>query len=72
MLFIGGKKQKANVRIGKYKIIHNTGERGILTFDEDFVHHIRIIWQNRSAFGMLCDKKIPIASKGKVYLVVVD
>ena len=40
--------------------------------DDDINHLIRVGWQKwRNAFGVLCDKKIPIRLKERVYRMVV-
>jgi len=40
--------------------------------DEDINYRIRVGWQKwRSAVGVLCDKKIHVGLKGKVYRMVV-
>jgi len=40
--------------------------------DEDINRHIRVGWQKwKAASGVLCDKRVPLSLKGKVYRMVV-
>jgi len=58
-------------KIAKFKylgsIIQQNGD-----IDEDISQRIRVGWQNwKSASGVLCDKRVPLGLKGKVYRMVV-
>ena len=58
-------------KVAKFKylgsIIQQNGD-----FDEDISQRIRVGWQKwKAASGVLCDKRVPIGLKGKVYRVVV-
>jgi len=46
--------------------------QGIGKIDEDINQRIKIEWQKwKNVCGVLCDKKIPLRLKGRVYLMVV-
>ena len=48
-------------------IIQENGE-----IDEDIDHRIKVGWQKwKEAFGILCDRRIPLTLKGRVYCMVV-
>ena len=48
-------------------IIQENGE-----IDEDINHRIKVGWQKwKNASGVLCDRKIPLRLKGKIYRMVV-
>jgi len=58
-------------KVAKFKylglIIQQNGD-----IDVDISHRIRVGWQKwKSASGMLCDKRVPLGLKGKVYRRVV-
>ena len=58
-------------KIAKFKylgsIIQQNGD-----IDEDISHRIRVGWKKwKSASGVLCDKRVPLGLKGKVYRMVV-
>uniref|UniRef100_A0A7C8Z989 RNA-directed DNA polymerase n=1 Tax=Opuntia streptacantha TaxID=393608 RepID=A0A7C8Z989_OPUST len=58
-------------RTEKYRYLGSILEdRG--NIDEDINQRIRVGWQKwRNALRILCDKKIPVELKGKVYHIVV-
>nr|GEY31792.1 hypothetical protein [Tanacetum cinerariifolium] len=40
--------------------------------DEDVAHHIKVCWMKyRAASGVLCDRRIPLKLKGKIYRVAI-
>ena len=40
--------------------------------DEDINHRIKVGWQKwKNASGVLCDRRIPLRLKGRVYRIVV-
>jgi len=48
-------------------IIRGNGE-----IDEDINHRIKVGWQKwRNASGVLCDRRIPLRLKGRVYRMIV-
>jgi len=58
-------------KVGKFKylgsIIQRNGD-----IDEDINQQIRVGWQKRKyTSGVLCDKRVPVGLKGKVYRMVV-
>jgi len=58
-------------RVEKFKyvglIIEQNGD-----INEDINNRIRVGWQKwRSAFGVLCDKQMPVRLKGKIYRMVI-
>jgi len=58
-------------RVEKFKYLGSiVEEKGDI--DEDISHHIRVGWQKwEKASGVLCDKRIPLKLKGRVYRMVV-
>jgi len=64
--------EEANIpRVERFKylgsIIQENGE-----IDEDINHRIKVGWQKwKNTFGILCDRKIPLRLKGRVYRMVV-
>jgi len=63
--------RKVIPKVAKFKylgsIIQQNGD-----IDEDISQQIRVGWQKwKSASGVLCDKRVPIVLKGKVYRMVV-
>ena len=58
-------------KVAKFKylglIIQQNGD-----IDEDISQRIRVSWQKwKSALGVLCDKRVSLVLKGKVYRMVV-
>ena len=58
-------------RVEKFKYLGSiVEEKGDI--DEDISHRIRVGWQKwKKASGVLCDKRIPLKLKGRVYRMVV-
>jgi len=58
-------------RVEKFKYLGSIIEQdGEIT--KDINHRIRVGWQKwRSAFGVLCDKQMPVKLKGKIYRMVI-
>jgi len=58
-------------KVEKFKYLCSIIDEGG-DIESDVNHHIRLGWQKlRNAFRVLCDKKIPIRLKGRVYRMVV-
>jgi len=58
-------------KVAKFKYLGSTIQQNG-DIDEDISQRIRVGWQKwKSALGVLCDKRVPIGLKGKIYRMVV-